>query len=81
MAYETLASMYDLLMDDVNYEQWAEYIHNQLQKHGVPGSRLLDLGCGTGNVTLPMAMRGYEMLGLDASEEMLQIAAEKARNP
>ena len=77
MAYETLASMYDLLMDDVNYEQWAEYIHNQLQKHGVPGSRLLDLGCGTGSITIPLARKEYNITAVDLSAEMLEQARNK----
>ena len=46
MAYEALASIYDVLMDDVNYDQWAEYLHQQLQKNNCPGNCLLDLGCG-----------------------------------
>ena len=52
MAYETLAKMYDALMDDVNYQKWADYIDTMLQKNGCPGKRLLDLGCGTGNISI-----------------------------
>ena len=77
MAYESLASIYDILMDDVNYEQWAEYLHTQLQKHHCPGNQLLDLGCGTGNVTIPLAQKGYHITAVDLSEEMLVQAREK----
>lgn len=77
MAYETLASIYDILMDDVNYEAWAEYLHTQLEKHGCPDKRLLDLGCGTGNITIPLAQKGYEITAVDLSEEMLAQAKEK----
>lgn len=77
MAYETLASIYDILMDDVDYEQWAEYLHQQLQKHGCPGNRMLDLGCGTGNITIPLARKGYHITAVDLSEEMLTQACAK----
>lgn len=77
MAYESLASIYDILMDDVNYEQWAEYLHTQLQKHQCPGNQLLDLGCGTGNITIPLAQKGYQITAIDLSEEMLVQAREK----
>ena len=77
MAYEALASIYDILMDDVNYEQWAEYLHQQMQKNSCPGKRLLDLGCGTGNITIPLAQKGYEITAIDLSEEMLAQAEAK----
>ncbi len=77
MAYETLASIYDILMDDVNYEQWAEYLHAQLQKHNCPGKRLLDLGCGTGSITVPLARKGYDITAVDLSAEMLEQARAK----
>ena len=77
MAYETLASIYDVLMDDVNYEQWADYLHTQLQKNNCPGSRLLDLGCGTGNITISLARKGYTITAVDLSAEMLSQAKHK----
>ena len=79
MAYETLAAMYDALMDDVDYEAWADYIDRMLQKHGSSGKRLLDLGCGTGCISIPLAQRGYLVTGVDISEEMLAAAREKSR--
>lgn len=78
MAYESLASIYDSLMNDVNYAQWAEYLHVQLQKSGCPGNRLLDLGCGTGNITIPLAQKGYAITAVDLSTEMLAQAKEKS---
>ena len=77
MAYETLASIYDILMDDVDYDQWAEYLHTQLQKNNCPGNDLLDLGCGTGNITVPLARKGYHITAIDLSAEMLKKAREK----
>ena len=77
MAYEALASIYDVLMDDINYDQWAEYLHQQMLKNNCPGNRLLDLGCGTGNITIPLAQKGYEITAIDLSEEMLAQAEAK----
>lgn len=77
MAYETLAFIYDKLMDDIDYEQWAAYLHEQLQKHDCPGNRLLDLGCGTGNITIPLAQKGYDITAIDLSAEMLAQAKAK----
>ena len=78
MAYETLAAMYDVLMDDVDYQQWADYIDAMLQKHGCSGKRLLDLGCGTGNISIPLAQKGYQVTGVDLSAEMLEVARAKS---
>lgn len=80
MAYETLAAMYDALMDDVDYEAWADYIDHMLKKHGCSGKRLLDLGCGTGSISIPLAQKGYQVTGVDLSEEMLAFAQEKSRD-
>lgn len=79
MAYEELAGLYDLLMEDINYEQWADYIHRLLEQSHCPGNRILDLGCGTGNITIPLAQRGYRMTGVDLSEPMLEQAQTKSR--
>lgn len=76
-AYSTLARFYDLSME-VDYEEWVNYLlalcNNQ--QH-VPRS-IVDLGCGTGNLTLPLAKRGYKMTGVDLSPEMVEIARTKA---
>ncbi len=76
--YHILASCYDRFQE-IDYDAFADYYQAVFRRFGLDPKLVLDLGCGTGNVTLPMAMRGYEMLGLDASEEMLQIASEKAK--
>lgn len=81
MGYRTLAEVYDTLMDDVDYNGWAEYLHSLLQDCGCPGNRVLDLGCGTGNITIPLAERGYCMTGVDLSEEMLEKARSKETKP
>lgn len=76
-AYEGLASVYDAFMDNVPYEEWAEYLCGLLADYGVRDGLVLDLGCGTGNMTECLARRGFDMIGVDASREMLQAATEK----
>ena len=78
MAYETVAAIYDSLMRDVDYAQWARYLDGLLKKHHCPGKRLLDLGCGTGNISIPLAQMGYQVTALDDEAEMLEIAEKKS---
>lgn len=76
-AYGSFASVYDMFMDNIPYGQWAQYLCGILQENGVSDGLLLDLGCGTGSMTQLLAKRGYDMIGVDSSPEMLQIAVEK----
>lgn len=76
--YHVLARVYDRLQE-VDYEAFADYYQAVFRRFGCKPELILDLGCGTGNVTLPLANRGYDMIGLDSSVEMLEIAMEKAR--
>ena len=76
-AYTGFAEVYDLFMDDVPYEQWAEYITGLLREYGIEDGLVLDLGCGTGTMTELLAEAGYDMIGIDQSEEMLEEALEK----
>lgn len=78
MAYETLAALYDSLMEETDYEQWADYMDRLLTANHCPGRRLLDLGCGTGNITIPLARRGYQITAVDLSAEMLAQAQAKS---
>lgn len=75
--YEGFAASYDLFMDNIPYDGWAGYLQDLLMEYGIAGGLLLELGCGTGNMTRRMADRGYEMIGLDLSEDMLEIARGK----
>ena len=77
-AYGGFASVYDLLMDDIPYKEWADYMEKTLERHKVPKGLLLDLGCGTGTLSGLLDAKGYDVIGVDASEEMLAIAREKA---
>lgn len=76
-AYTSFAAVYDRFMDNVPYEEWTEYLGGLLAEYGVKDGLVLDLGCGTGMVTEALARRGYDMIGVDNSEDMLQIAMEK----
>lgn len=76
-SYTSFAQVYDMFMDNVDYPAWCEYIKSLLTEHGITGGLLLDLGCGTGTVTELLAASGYEMIGVDNSCDMLEIAEEK----
>lgn len=76
-SYTELASCYDLFMDETPYDQWMQYIIGKFNKYKVPKELILDLGCGTGTLTEMLSKEGYDMIGVDASEEMLEIAQEK----
>ena len=78
-SYNFLAGCYDRLTYDVDYAAWADYIEKHFQRHPLPGNTVLDLACGTGSLTRQLALRGYEMIGVDQSPEMLSEAAEKNR--
>ena len=76
-AYSSFASVYDQFMDNVPYEEWADYLTGLLGEYQVHDGLVLDLGCGTGSLTEILAKKGYDMIGIDNSEDMLQIAMEK----
>ena len=78
-SYDFLAGCYDRLTYDVDYGAWADYIEKHFKKRGLPGNTVLDLACGTGSLTFELAQRGYEMIGVDLSPDMLAQAAEKNR--
>lgn len=76
-AYTGFAEVYDLFMDNIPYEEWGEYLKGLLKEYGIEDGLILDLGCGTGNITEILAKAGYDMIGIDYSEEMLEVAMEK----
>ena len=77
-SYETFAKVYDDFMDNIPYEQWAEYVIGLLREDGIHDGLILDIGCGTGSLTEKLADAGYDMIGIDNSIEMLEIAKEKS---
>jgi len=74
--YTGFAAVYDMFMDNVPYDEWAAYLHELLKENGVEKGIVLELGCGTGKMTRRLKNLGYDMIGVDVSDEMLQIAAE-----
>lgn len=75
-AYESFARVYDLFMDNVPYEEWGSYLTGLLREYGICSGTVAELGCGTGKMTRLLAAAGYDMIGVDNSEEMLEIARE-----
>ena len=75
-AYTSFAQVYDLFMDNVPYEACSNYVEEILAKEGICDGILLDLGCGTGKMTRIMAEKGFDMIGIDNSMEMLDMARE-----
>lgn len=89
-AYQDFASVYDELMDETPYEQWGERLDSLIKKYGVSKPErdsedvlasernlVVDLGCGTGTLAELMYQKGYDMVGVDMSESMLNIAMGK----
>lgn len=75
-AYTDFASVYDQFMDNVPYEEWANRIKEILTEYKIDEGLVLDLCCGTGKLTRLLRTLGYDMIGVDASYEMLEIARE-----
>lgn len=77
-SYGALARFYDELTLDVPYGSFADFYGLIFEKYGCEPHTVLDLACGTGTLTCLLASRGYEMIGVDASEEMLSLAQNKS---
>ena len=76
--YTDFAYCYDRLMKDVDYGRWADYVEELFRKQGLKPGLVLDLGCGTGSFCIEMAGRGYDMIGIDLSADMLACAKAKS---
>ena len=76
-AYLGFAEVYDKFMDNVPYDEWTAYLTGLLKEYGVEGGLVAELGCGTGNVTGRLKAAGYDMIGIDNSYDMLDVAMEK----
>ena len=79
-AYHALAASYDRLTNDVDYEATVDFYMQILHREGLKPRTVVDLACGTGSVTKILAERGFSVLGVDMSEEMLTVAAMKTQN-
>lgn len=78
MSYDNFSRYYDLLTDNVEYEKRAEYFCRLLSLCGIKSGILLDLACGTGSISVEMAKRGFDVIGVDSSIGMLNSARAKA---
>ena len=79
--YGRFADLYDKLMDDVDYDRWADSVAELIRQYAGPekGLSVLDCACGTGEISFRLAGYGYSVTGADLSEDMLRSAQEKAR--
>lgn len=76
--YNDFAEVYDLFMEDIEYDKWVNYLENIWNKFNIKPNLMAELGCGTGNITHRLAQKGYDMIGIDISDTMLLKAKEKA---
>lgn len=75
-AYTVFADIYDDFMGNIPYETWSNNIAGLLKEYNITEGIVCELGCGTGKLTELMAKKGYEMIGIDNSEDMLSVARE-----
>ena len=78
MAYQEFAYFYDEFNGAADYDALFAYVTGELKAHGIQDGIVADFGCGTGELTLMLAQAGYDMIGIDVSEEMLSVLREKA---
>ena len=78
MAYNEFAYFYDEFNGEADYDALYSQIHTKLEAHGIHDGIVADLGCGTGELTLMLTQAGYDMIGIDQSEEMLCVVRDKA---
>jgi len=76
--YDNFAYIYDRLMNDVDYSNLAGYIESIFRRYDLKPGLVLDLGCGTGSLCIELSKKGYEMIGIDLSLDMLACARQKA---
>lgn len=76
-AYTSFAAVYDLFMDNVPYDEWCGQLVKILGEHGIRSGIVAELGCGTGSLTERLSRKGFDMIGIDFSEDMLEIALDK----
>ena len=77
MSYNVFSSVYDILTENVDYNKIADKICSLLSLNGISGGLLLDLGCGTGTLSFLLEEKGFDIIGVDPSEDMLSVAIEK----
>lgn len=76
--YKEFAYYYDVLMRDIDYKEWSNYILKIIKRYGLKHEDILEMACGTGNIAVDMAESGFNVTAFDMSEDMLSIAFDKA---
>lgn len=76
--YRNFAAYYDKLMYDVDYDGWSRYIADIIKRYNIKHNDVLEMACGTGNISVRMAAMGYDVTAFDLSEDMLSVASSKA---
>ena len=76
-SYIEFSKYYDELMEDVPYDEWLGFVRKTLSDNGINDGLVCELGAGTGNFTMRLAKAGYDLIGIDNSEEMLSVARSK----
>lgn len=76
-AYSDFAYVYDKFMEETPYDEWCDGIVDKLSEYGITGGLVCELGAGTGEMTVRLKNKGFDMIGIDNSEEMLMVAREK----
>lgn len=80
MSYEHFAYLYDELMKDAPYDEWVQFVKEKMVKHKGSSVSLLDLACGTGELSIRFAKEGFRVTGVDLSEDMLAVARAKSED-
>ncbi|MFC5471637.1 class I SAM-dependent DNA methyltransferase [Cohnella suwonensis] len=78
--YRQFAAVYDRLMEEMPYSEWMNFARKCFDRYGMPKT-IVDLGCGTGNLAIPLARSGFGVFGIDISSEMLSVARSKWDEP
>ncbi|WP_028544888.1 class I SAM-dependent DNA methyltransferase [Paenibacillus taiwanensis] len=79
-SYGQFALVYDRLMADMPYEKWLQFANAAWERYGVTPQSIVDLGCGTGTIAIPLAKQGMQVTGIDLADAMLTIAREKEQD-
>ena len=77
-AYSEFAYLYDTFMEDVPYDKWADLLSSLIKAYGENVNSIIDLGCGTGSLTMRLYDLGYTVMGIDYSADMLSVASDKS---
>lgn len=77
MAYEVISRIYDELMEEVDYATWCDFMEELFLQRGKTIHHIFELGCGSGIMTEKLLQKGYEVVGVDSSEKMLELAQER----